>query len=109
MVFRKEDHTRLRDTLAGCKGKWMVSYNDCSFIRELYAGYTITAVTRLNNLAQRYDGGCEYPEVLITNYDPGERERSQPQQLQLFGLYGEEDDGEGYVVVREEQSESRAV
>jgi len=25
VVFRKEDHVRLRDTLAGCKGKWMVS------------------------------------------------------------------------------------
>ena len=34
--FLKTDHQRLRDTLAGCKGKWMVSYNDCEFIRELY-------------------------------------------------------------------------
>lgn len=38
VVFKKEDHTRLRDTLAECKGKWMVSYNDCDFIWELYAG-----------------------------------------------------------------------
>ena len=105
VVFRKEDHKRLRDTLAGCKGKWMVSYNDCSFIRELYAGYTITAVTRLNNLAQRYDGGCEFPEVLITNYDPKEQERSQPRQLQLFGLYGEEEDEDEYVVIRADHPE----
>ena len=55
----------------------MVSYNDCDFIRELYAGYFITAVTRINNLVQRYEGGCEFPEVIITNYDPGERERSK--------------------------------
>ena len=53
VVFRKEDHKRLRDTLTGSRGKWMVSYNDCDFIRELYAGYFITAVTRINNLAQR--------------------------------------------------------
>ena len=59
VVFRKEDHKRLRDTLAECKGKWMVSYNDCAFIRDLYDGYFITAVTRINNLAQRYEGGCE--------------------------------------------------
>ena len=89
VVFRKEDHQRLRDTLTGCKGKWMVSYNDCEFIRELYKGYEITAVSRLNNLAQRYEGGCEFPEVLVTNYDPKELERSQPRQLQLFEFQGE--------------------
>ena len=88
VVFRKEDHQRLRDTLTGCKGKWMVSYNDCEFIRELYKGYEITAVSRLNNLAQRYEGGCEFPEVLVTNYDPKELERSQPRQLQLFEFQG---------------------
>lgn len=47
------------------QGKWMVSYNDCDFIRELYAGYFITAVTRINNLAQRYEGGCEFQRSLL--------------------------------------------
>lgn len=92
--FRKTDHQRLRDTLAGSRGKWMVSYNDCEFIRELYEGYYITAVSRLSNLAQRYDGGCEFPEVIITNYDPKEREKASF-QMNLFDLgFGpeEEDD-----------------
>lgn len=89
VVFRREDHARLRDTLSEAKGKWMVSYNDCPFIRDLYAGYSITAVSRPNNLAQRYDGGCEYPEVIITNYSPGEQNRME--QLSLFSLW--EDDG----------------
>ena len=97
VVFRKVDHMRLRDTLKACRGKWMVSYNDCDFIRELYDGYYITAVTRLNNLAQRYEGGCEFPEVIITNYDPKEMERSQPRQMRLFGL-GEEDDEDCYEI-----------
>ena len=88
---------RLRDTLKACRGKWMVSYNDCDFIRELYDGYYITAVTRLNNLAQRYESGCEFPEVIITNYDPKEMERSQPRQMRLFGL-GEEDDEDCYEI-----------
>ena len=90
VVFRKEDHKRLRDTLANSKGKWMVSYNDCEFIRELYAGYYITAVSRLNNMAQRYQCGCEFLEVIITNYDPEEEEKLKPQQLDLFGLFGGE-------------------
>ena len=97
VVFRKEDHARLRDTLAACRGKWMVSYNDCEFIRDLYAGYTITAVTRINNLAQRYDGGCEFPEVIITNYDPNEQKWAEPQQMHLFDL-DREDDEDCYVV-----------
>ena len=57
VVFRKEDHVRLRDTLAGIEGKFMVSYNDCEYIRELYQDFQIEAVTRINNLAQRYDNG----------------------------------------------------
>ncbi|AGA68826.1 site-specific DNA methylase [Desulfitobacterium dichloroeliminans LMG P-21439] len=86
--FLKEDHYRLRDTLAGCQGKWLVSYNDCEFIRELYQDFRIEAVSRLNNLAQRYDNGSEYAEVLISNYDTGERLRDMPTQLGLFDLAG---------------------
>lgn len=89
VVFRKEDHKRLRDTLAESRGKWMVSYNDCTFIRELYQDYFITSVTRINNMAQRYEKGSEYPEVIITNYDPQERERAKPQQLDLFSFYAD--------------------
>ena len=76
--FPRQDHMRLRETLAGCQGKWMVSYNDCDYIRGLYEGCHITAVSRINNLAQRYDRGCEFPEVIITNYDPQEREEMEP-------------------------------
>lgn len=96
--FRKTDHQRLRDALTESCGKWMVSYNDCEFIRELYEGYHITAVTRINNLAQRYDGGCEYPEVIITNYDPKEREKSLF-QLNLFDCgFGIDEDEPQYEV-----------
>ena len=104
VVFRRDDHKRLRDTLAGCKGKWMVSYNDCAFIRDLYAGYSITAVSRINNLAQRYEGGCEFPEVLITNYDPKEQERAKPRQLDLFDMW-QDNGAEEYQVMAEAGSE----
>ena len=86
--FRREDHFRLRDTLKGCQGKFLVSYNDCEFIRELYQDFRIETVSRLNNLAQRYDSGCEYAEVLISNYDTGERLRDMPVQLGLFDTVG---------------------
>ena len=85
VAFVLEDHYRLRDTLASCQGKWLVSYNDCEFIRELYGNFQIEAVSRVNNLAQRYDGGSEYAEVLISNYDTRERLRDMPVQMNLFG------------------------
>jgi DNA adenine methylase len=94
--FPKRDHVRLRDTLNACQGKWMVSYNDCAYIRGLYEGRHITAVSRINNLAQRYDNGCEYPELIITNYDPKERKLAGPQQMSLFGDWmpgGDKDNG----------------
>ncbi len=93
--FPKTDHVRLRDALKKCEGKWMVSYNDCAYIRKLYEGCHIKAVSRLNNMAQRYEGGAEYPELIITNYDPEEQRKKRPQQMSLFmeGMLGGEDDG----------------
>lgn len=88
-VFRREDHERLRDILAGIRGRFLVSYNDCEYIRELYRGFQIEPVSRLNNLAQRYQGGSEYAEVLIANYDMEERKKSLPVQIRLDDLFGE--------------------
>lgn len=82
--FRKEDHFRLRDTLKEAQGKWLVSYNDCGFIRELYQGFRIETVKRPNNLAQRYRNGDEYEELFISNYDTTERVRKMPRQIGLF-------------------------
>ena len=66
-------------------GKFLVSYNDCPEIRKLWdnPGIRIESIERLNNLAQRYDGGCMYGELLISNYDTKERAK-QVQQLSLF-------------------------
>lgn len=82
--FAWEDHVRLRDTLSEAKGKWLVSYNDCKEIRELYKDYEIFDFTRIHSMAQRYEAGKEFPELLIGNYDLYERERAKPRQLTLF-------------------------
>lgn len=69
--FTNADHKRLFDMLINIQGKFLLSYNDCPEIRDLYEkpGIYIESVTRLNNLAQRYDSGSEYAELLISNYD----------------------------------------
>ena len=109
MVFKKEDHVRLRDTLASIQGKFMVSYNDCAYIRELYQDFHIEAVTRINNLAQRYDNGSEFPEVLIANYDMEERRNSLPMQMNLFEMLNNQKTSVWYGSNKKEEDENGSV
>ena len=83
--FGRGDHTRLADALLSTQGKFLLSYNDCPEIRQIYTlpGIYIEELTRLSNMAQRYDAGRQYPELLISNYDTTERARSVA-QLTLF-------------------------
>ena len=79
------DHVGLADALLGIKGKFLLSYNDCPEIRALYdrPGIVIEGISRLSNIAQRYENGKQYPELLISNYDTTELARSCV-QLTLF-------------------------
>lgn len=85
--FTEKDHIRLRDVLMNIEGKFLLSYNDCAYIRDLYdaPGIQIKAFTRINNIKQRYDNGAQFAEIIIANYDMHERSRHEPQQLNLFG------------------------
>ncbi len=82
--FNWQDHVRLRDTLQNIKGRFLLSYNDCPEIRELYQGFSIFDFSRVHSMAQRYDAGKEFKELLIGNYDLYEREREKPLQLTFF-------------------------
>jgi DNA adenine methylase len=84
--FAEKDHLRLRDTLARIDGKFLLSYNDHPFVRELYSfpGVCMKEVSRINNIRQRYDSGCMFNELLIANYDLDERQRVMPVQINMF-------------------------
>jgi len=86
--FTRGDHIKLRNALRNVKGRWLLSYNDCRHIRFLYRGYHIEAVERLDNMAQRYNGGKVYKELLISNYDTTERKNHLPEQTSLFAFSG---------------------
>lgn len=88
--FGWEDHVRLRNTLEGIRGKFLLSYNDCPEIRKLYEGYDMFDFSRTHSMAQRYEAGKEFKELLIANYDLYEREKAKPSQLTLFDIYGDE-------------------
>ena len=61
--FTQNDHERLKNSLSNIKGRFILSYNDDEYIRELYKDYNITAVERQNNLSSG-----TYKELIITNY-----------------------------------------
>lgn len=65
--FMPEDHIRLKDSLKRIKGKFLLSYNDCKYIRELYCDYTMIEVERSHNLIQGAKKPL-YKELLIKNY-----------------------------------------
>ena len=63
-VFKREDHIRLKETLSKIKGKFILSYNDCDFIRELYLDYEMVAIDRQHNLKSSSE---RYHELIIKN------------------------------------------
>lgn len=92
--FGWDDHVRLRDTLKDINGKFLLSYNDCPEIRELYDGYSLFDFSRTHSMAQRYEAGKEFKELLIGNYDLYERQKAKSAQLTLFDIYGGTDGGD---------------
>lgn len=93
VVFSKEDHIRLCRALRNIQGKFLLSYNDCEFIRELYKDFYIESCSRVNNMALRYDCSSQFPEVLISNYNPMEA-AGMLKQLNLFEMEGDEETDE---------------
>ncbi len=65
--FLAADHLRLKEALAKISGRFLLSYNDCKEIRDLYRGYEILKVDRANNLKNKEQGN-RYQELLIKNY-----------------------------------------
>lgn len=86
--FTSSDHERLARALISMQGRFLLSYNDCPEIRELYSrpGITIETTSRLSNMQQRYEGGKMYDELIISNYNTAERADAL-QQISLFDSY----------------------
>ncbi len=68
MDFTKEEHQRLYNTIKDIKGKFLISYNDCEYVRELYKDFKIEEVTRFSNFTTIQEERKQYKEVLIKNY-----------------------------------------
>lgn len=69
--FGIDKHKALHNAILNCKGRCLVSYNDCEFIRQLYSEdqFTIIEFERPHSMALHTGAGKMYKEVLIANYD----------------------------------------
>ena len=68
------DHKHLRDLLDNHKGQFMLSYNDCEEVRELYKDYTLITPTWSYSMGNGETRGREdvvkkSHELLILNYE----------------------------------------
>lgn len=100
VAFAEKDHIRLRDTILGSQGFFMVSYNYCPRIMELYREhFYIFYTTRHNSMSQT--AGNAYEEIIITNYDPFEFADIQSRQLTMFSAEGVDQEEERYKLINE--------
>lgn len=65
--FNKDDHMRLNAVLKGIKGRFILSYNACDFIVDLYKEYNIQYINR-KNLLKPGSNQDDFKEVIITNF-----------------------------------------
>lgn len=65
--FQALDHIRLKECLDKIKGKFILTYNDCSFIRELYQDYRIIQIERQSNFTASTISQ-NYKEIIIKNF-----------------------------------------
>jgi len=67
--FNETEHEKLRDLLKTIKGRFILSYNDDDYIRELYRDFNIEKLDRASILTARYLGKEKrYHELLIKNF-----------------------------------------
>jgi DNA adenine methylase len=63
--FKEKDHSDLYNLLKNLKGKFILSYNDCEFVNNLYKDFYINKIKwqgRMPNIRKNYN------ELIITNY-----------------------------------------
>lgn len=66
--FTDDDHYRLNALLKGVKGKFILSYNDDTFVRDLYSDFNIQTAVRNNTLGSHSNNAEKFAELIIKNY-----------------------------------------
>lgn len=67
-IFSRSDFEVLRDVLAGCSGRFMMSINNVSHIRNLFNDFYVKEVSTTYSVCR--EDVIDVSELVITNYDP---------------------------------------
>lgn len=65
--FNEADHARLKAVLRDLKGRFILSYNDDEFIREMYKDCRVEEISRSSNLSNK-TSASRFRELIIRNY-----------------------------------------
>ncbi len=65
--FNIDDHVKLNGLLKKIEGKFILSYNDDEYVREIYSDFNIERIARNSNLTSK-NKSSEFKEVIITNF-----------------------------------------
>ncbi|KEI12748.1 DNA adenine methylase [Clostridium novyi] len=66
--FGEKEHLLLRDMLKNIKGKFLLTINDHSQVREWYKGFNFKEVRVNYSVSRQEDARGKYGELIITNY-----------------------------------------
>lgn len=66
--FGEDRHRRLAELLRQVKGRWILSYNDDAFVRELYRDFAVEEVQRANDLGAATGKGKVFREMIVRNF-----------------------------------------
>lgn len=67
--FDEKEHRALWEVLQRIDGKFVLSYNDCEFIRDLYNGNNIIEITTQYSVSKDTKGRGKYDELIIYNFE----------------------------------------
>ena len=67
------EHERLKECLNGCSCKFLMTYDDCDYIRDLYKDYNIFPFEFSYGMRNVGKGNMKGKELLISNYDLKEK------------------------------------
>lgn len=59
------DAMKLREVLRSTKGRWLLTFNDCTEVRQIFAGCRITSIERALGIHHREESSGRYRELII--------------------------------------------
>lgn len=66
--FGEKEHLLLRDKLASCKGKFLLTINDHPKVRDWYKGFNIREIEVNYSVSREEKARGKYKELIITNF-----------------------------------------